>query len=292
MPRRPAGAHGGQQRTGGSGIAEVTAPARVASRDGTRIAFWTTGTGPPLVLVHGTTSNHSTWHPLLPYLEPHATIHAMDRRGRGASDDGPVYDLAREFEDVAAVVDAAASASGSPVDVLGHSFGGLCAFGAATLTPNVGRLVLYEGWPSPDPGAVAYAPDVARRLDALLAAGDHEAAIATFYREVVMMSDDELDEFRALPSWHDRVAAAHTIPREDAAVAAAPLDPEQAATVTVPVLMLVGGDSPDTLAADPGIVATALPDARIVVLEGQQHIAHRLIPEAFAAHVVAFLRAG
>lgn len=58
----------------------------------------------------------------------------MDRRGRGASGDAPDYHLAREFEDVAAVVDAVAEASGSAVDVYGHSFGGLCAFGGATLT--------------------------------------------------------------------------------------------------------------------------------------------------------------
>lgn len=69
----------------------------------------------------------------------------MDRRGRGASGDGPVYHLGREFEDVAAVVDAVAAAAGSAVNVLGHSFGGLCAFGGATLTANVRRLVLYEG---------------------------------------------------------------------------------------------------------------------------------------------------
>jgi dipeptidyl aminopeptidase/acylaminoacyl peptidase len=42
----------------------------------------------------------------------------------------------REFEDVAAVVDAVAETAGSPVDLLGHSFGGFCAFGAATLTSN------------------------------------------------------------------------------------------------------------------------------------------------------------
>jgi pimeloyl-ACP methyl ester carboxylesterase len=49
---------------------------------------------------------------------------------------------------VAAVVDAVAEATGSPVDVLGHSFGGLCAFGGAALTSNIRRLVLDEGWPS------------------------------------------------------------------------------------------------------------------------------------------------
>jgi hypothetical protein len=35
-----------------AGITEATAR-RVASRDGTGIGYWTSGQGPPLVLVHG-----------------------------------------------------------------------------------------------------------------------------------------------------------------------------------------------------------------------------------------------
>jgi Alpha/beta hydrolase family len=87
-------------------------------------------------LVHGAPADHTRWRPLLPYLEPYVTVHALDRRGRGASGDAPEYRLEREFEDVAAVVDAVA-ASGQPVDVYGHSHGGMVAFGAAALTPNV-----------------------------------------------------------------------------------------------------------------------------------------------------------
>jgi pimeloyl-ACP methyl ester carboxylesterase len=52
--------------------------------------------------------------------------------------------LEREYEEVAAVV----AASGEQVDVYGHSHGGIMAFGAATLTGNIRRFVLYEGWPS------------------------------------------------------------------------------------------------------------------------------------------------
>ena len=53
--------------------------------------------------------------------------------------------MEREYEDVAAVVDAIAAVSGQCVDVYGHSHGGIVAFGAATLTANIRRLVLYEG---------------------------------------------------------------------------------------------------------------------------------------------------
>jgi pimeloyl-ACP methyl ester carboxylesterase len=263
---------------------------RVMSRDGTAIAYWTSGEGPPLVLVHGTTADHTRWRPLLPYLEPHATVHALDRRGRGASSDAPDYGVVREFEDVAAVVDAVAEAAGSAVDVLGHSFGGLCAFGGATLTSNIRRLVLYEGWPSPNPDQLALPPGVEARLDALLAEGDREAVLETFFREVVRMPEEEFAVYRALPAWHARIAAAHTITRESRAEEAARFDPEQAATITVPTLMLVGGDSPDFLKAGVDVVAAELDDARVVVMEGQQHIAIDLVPAVFADHVLAFLR--
>jgi pimeloyl-ACP methyl ester carboxylesterase len=272
-----------------AGITEATAR-RVVSRDGTEIGYWTSGEGPPLVLVHGATADHTRWRPLLPYLEPHATVHALDRRGRGASGDGPAYDLAREFEDVAAVVDAVAGASGSPVDLYGHSFGGLCAFGGAALTANLGRLVLYEGWPPVDRDAHWLPPGVGERLDALLAAGDHDAVVETMFREVVLMPGAELAALRAQPSWPGRVAAAPALVRELGAIAGAPLDPGWAARITVPTLLLTGSDSRDPFAADAGAVAAALPDARIGVLAGQQHVADIIAPELVAGHLLAFLR--
>ena len=259
---------------------------RVSSVDGTEIACWTTGDGPPLVLVHGTTADHTRWAPVLPHLERHFTVHAIDRRGRGASGDAADYTVEREYDDVAAVVDAVASQAGSAVDLLGHSFGGLCAFGAATRTSKVRRLVLYEGWPTPHPEARSLPADVKQRMDALLAAGDREGALEVFFREIVQMPDADFATYRALPAWQARIAAAHTIARETEQR----FEPELAARVTVPVLMLVGAESPDELQGDYETVAAALPDARVGILEGQQHIAIDLVPEVFAQRVMDFLR--
>ena len=263
---------------------------RVVSRDGTEIAYWTSGDGRPLVLVHGTTADHTRWAPVLMYLEPHVTVHAMDRRGRGGSGDAAEYDGVREFEDVAAVVDAVAETSGSPVDLLGHSFGGFCAFGAATLTSNIRKLVLYEGWPAPNPEVLAIPPALQERMDALLADGERERALEAFFREIVRMPDHEFERYRALPAWQARIAAAHTITREARGHAERTFDPEEAKKITVPVLLMVGGDSPPAMQADYETVAAALPDARVTVMEGQQHIAIDLIPEEFARRVLTFLR--
>src|SRR5687768_5829287 len=102
---------------------QATGKTSVVSRDGTQIVYWASGDGPPLVLVHGAPADHTRWRPLLPYLEHHVTVHAMDRRGRGGSGDAAAYGLEREYEDVAAVIDAVVAAFGQPVDVYGHSHG-------------------------------------------------------------------------------------------------------------------------------------------------------------------------
>jgi pimeloyl-ACP methyl ester carboxylesterase len=268
----------------------MTEPAStVESRDGTEIAYWTTGKGPPLVVVHGTPADHTRWRPLLPYLEPHFTVHAIDRRGRGASGDSPHYALEREFEDVAAVVDTVTDQSGAPVNIYGHSHGGIVAFGAATLTSNLHRLVLYEGWHLPNPDVYALPEGLDLRMDSLLAAGDRDAVVELLFRELEDMSDEDMAAFKAAPSWPGRVAAAHTITREIRGELTARLDPKLAARITVPVLLVTGEKSADPSKADTQGVAATLPDARILVLEGQRHVADVLDPQAFAAQIVPFL---
>ena len=93
----------------------TAAPASVVSRDGTSIAGWRSGEGPPLVLIHGAAADHSRWAPVLPALEQRFTVFAVDRRGRGRSGDANDYALEREFEDVVAVVES----TGEAVNVLG-----------------------------------------------------------------------------------------------------------------------------------------------------------------------------
>ena len=263
------------------------APTLVTSRDGTEIAYWATGEGPPLVLVHGTTADHTRWRPLLPYLEPHATVHALDRRGRGASGDAEAYDVAREFEDVAAVVDAVAERSSAPVALLGHSYGGLCALGAAALTANVRALILYE--PALAGAGSDLPPGVVERIESRLANGDPEGALELMMREVVRMPDAEVTLIRALPSWAARVAAAHTIPRELRTVASDVLAGVRLPAIAAPALLIAGGDSPAYFRRDIDAVAGRLPDARIAVIAGQQHVADVLAPQTYAEKVLEFL---
>ncbi|MDQ4047934.1 MAG: alpha/beta hydrolase, partial [Actinomycetota bacterium] len=201
-------------------------PAKVVSADGTTIAVWRTGDGPPLVLVHGAAADHSRWAPVLPALEERFTVLAIDRRGRGGSGDADDYAIEREFEDVAAVIEWA----GERANVLGHSYGGICALEAALLTDRVGKLVLYE----PPMGFLASPPRVVQRLHELLEAGERDELLAFFMREVAGLPPDQVELLRSLPAWEARLAVVHTIPREERASREYAFDSERFHGLRVP----------------------------------------------------------
>lgn len=259
----------------------------IQSRDGTPIAYWRSGSGPPLVLVHGTTADHQRWATVLPQLDDHFTTYALDRRGRGGSGDNPDYSGDREAEDVAAVVDAVAAETGGPVDLLGHSYGGRVSLEAALLTDNIRRLVLYE--PAIAPADPPVPDEVLNRMQAKLDAGQPEGALEIMFREVVQMPDHEFDMVRKLPAWQVRITLAHTLPRELAYHSAYRFDAERFAGMDTPTLLLTGGDSPAFTRDVDEMLLAALPDARVVVLPGQQHIAMDTNPELFAVEVRRFL---
>lgn len=256
----------------------------IDSKDGTLIAFERGGQGPPLVLVHGTTADHTRWKPVLPMLEFHFTVYAIDRRGRGGSGDAPGYEIDREFEDVAALADSI----GKPVFLLGHSYGAICSLEAAMRTNQILKLVLYE--PPIRTSTPFYSAEIIDRLDQQLLAGDREGAVTTFYREVVRTSDKDLRTLRALPNWPARVAAAHTIPRELRASEDYRFRATRFAGFPTPTQLLVGGESPDHFRDAVKAVHAAIPTAHVAVLEGQQHAAMNSAPELFLRQVIGFLQ--
>jgi pimeloyl-ACP methyl ester carboxylesterase len=262
----------------------------VRSADGTAIAVFESGGADhgtrPLILVHGTTGDHLTFRVSGPILGRRRRLHAIDRRGRGASGDAPAYAIEREFEDVAAVTETVAAEAGGPVDVVGHSYGGRCALGASLLTPSIRRIVCYEGAPADRP----YQPaDLAGRLRAHLDRGDPEAALETFMREVVGMDGAAMARFRADSVWPLRVAAAFTIPRELDAERSPAASLEALGGVGVPVLQLLGTASRPAFHDATAALDARLAHGSIVRIEGAAHAAHHTHPDAFVAAVEAFL---
>ncbi|WP_338727702.1 alpha/beta hydrolase [Haladaptatus sp. DJG-WS-42] len=255
----------------------------VTSADGTTIAYEKTGHGPPLVLVHGTTADHTRWEPIRPALEEQFTVYAMDRRGRGESDDAPDYSLEREFDDVVAVIDSIAE----PVVLLGHSYGALCSLEAALRTDNVRKLILYEPPFLVEEGELTPAAMLAE-LHALVENGENEQALIRFFTDVAGMSLDEVDVLRAAPNWSARVSAAHTVVREEAAPGEYVFDADRLATLATPTLLLTGTESAPFLKDATAALAGVLPNCRVVTFEGHGHVAINSASERFTTEVFTF----
>ena len=266
-------------------------PRLVTSPDGTAIAEFASGDGPPVVLVHGAAADHTTFRVIGPRLAAAGwTVHALDRRGRGASGDTLPYKIEREFEDIAAVAETLATETGRPVDVVGHSYGGRCALGAALRTDAIRRVVSYEGAPSP-PGMHYTDEALLQRLADMEAAGRDDELLETFMRGVVGMDDAAIAAYRADPVWPRRVAAAHTIVREirsedsDAVAGLGALG-----AVRQPVLQVLGGDSLPTFVESTTALDARLADGRIVTIPGARHAAHHTHPDELVAAITGFLQ--
>jgi len=267
---------------------DAARPVRFTSSDGTVLGAWRSGRGGPLLLVHGTGADHTRWAPVLPGLARRFTVYALDRRGRGASGDGPDWSLQQEVEDLVAVLEAI----GGQVDVVAHSFGAARALEAALRTERIRRLVAYEPGGVRLPGADQGPPPALPRLRDLLRAGRPEEALLTFLREVVGAPEPELELLRSRPSWPGRVAAAHTVVREVAASEEHRFPFAELSGLRVPTLMLVGSESPQALRGVTEHLHRLLPDSRLVVLPGQGHAAMDTAPDLLVGEVVAFLAGG
>jgi pimeloyl-ACP methyl ester carboxylesterase len=261
---------------------------KILSKDGTEIGFEINGSGPPLLLVHGTGTAHERWIPMFPLFNEYFTVYAMDRRGRGGSvhEAGP-YGIEKEFEDIAAVIDSI----GEPVNLFGHSFGGICSLGAALITTNIHRLILYE--PPLRPFREQQKPEnpLHAKFEKLVADGDREGIIMTFMKEVVQMPEHEIVQARQQASWPFRLAAAFTLPREGMANDTFRFDPEKLKELHIPTLLLLGGDSPAFMKRATAMLQETLQNAKTVILEGQQHVAMETAPELLQKEVLSFLMA-
>lgn len=256
------------------------------SSDGTRIGWVTWGSGRPLLLVHGGGADHTRLEPFAKLLADRFAVHLVDRRGRGMSGDGASYDIELEYDDIAAVTEAI----GQEVTLLGHSYGGPIAIGAATRTDAVARVIAYEGWPSLSGSPPSYEiGDVAERVQALLHADDRDGAVTLVFRDLVKLDDAQLAQMREQPSWQARLAAAATLPRELRTEPTIQIAPEDLAAIAAPVLLVIGGHNESALRQGAEQLCPHLRDARVHVLVGQGHMAFDTAPDLLASAITAFV---
>ncbi len=270
----------------------------VASPDGVPIALFESGLPPAratdhstLVLVHGTTADHTTFRAFAPVIGLTRHLVAIDRRGRGASGDGRSrYSINLEYGDLAAVAHTLATLDGRPVDVFGHSYGGRVALGAARQSEDIRRIIVYEGAP-PAAGRPYRPVGIERRIRAHLAHGNGAGALEAFFREVVGLDDDGIAAYRANPVWPARVAAAGTLPRELEAEGSTGASIEALGDLAIPVLLVLGTASREPFEAATEALAARLPSASILRIEGAAHAAHHTHVPELALGVEAFLDA-
>jgi pimeloyl-ACP methyl ester carboxylesterase len=253
---------------------------RVKSADGTTVSYEKYGSGPPLVLVHGAFSDHVTnWQECSSMLAEHFTVYAIARRGRGETTATEGHSVADEVADVVAVL----RDIKEPVFLLGHSHGAICALDAAAdYAEGVRRLVLYE-----PPDSPLVMPDDLPKLQVFVDNHDWDGLVEAFMR-ILQVSAEEIAQIKTTPFWTVWTSDAKASANEIRAFAYHSFDYDRYRSLTIPVQLLIGSESPrDAYATD--ALAAVLPNARIVALEGTAHEGMTMVPEQFVAKVSEFL---
>ena len=266
---------------------------RVISDDGSTIAYRLSGKSsgshePALLLVHGTGGSYARWESVLPMLESHFQVYAMDRRGRKTCIEQKPYSIDAEYQDIIALVKHIHKTEAAEIYLLGHSFGGLCTLEATLLTSLVDKLVLYEP-PVCGLGVQVYPENFLEKIDRLLQCNDREGVITAFLRDVVTLPPEEMALFRSSKKWDEEIAAAHTLPRELRAAVQYQFDERRFKSMRVPTMLLCGSDSPPFFKVAANTIEDGLPLCHQQFLPGQQHVAMDTAPELFARVVIDFL---
>ena len=118
--------------------------------------------------------------------------------------------------------------------------------------------------------------------------GDWDLFVRTFVIQGPKIPPHVVDAIQASPFWAPMIADAPASLSDFRALSSYEFEPARFAALTMPVLLLVGSDSPrDNYVTD--AIAGVLPDHQIVELQGQGHIATAMAPDLFVDTVSQFL---
>ena len=240
---------------------------RVTSKDGTVITYDRLGAGPAVILVSGGSVDKSSNASLAEILSQHFTVYNYDRRGRGESGDTQPYSVAREVEDIDAVIGAA----GGPANLYGTSSGAALALEAAASGLSITKLALWEPPYSADENAPRPPANTAEVYTRLVSEGKRGEAVEYFMSKVVGLPDEFVAQAKAAPWWPWQEALAHTLAYDATIMADYLLPVERAATVTTPTIVMAGGASWDWMRNTAQKLAEILPNGTYLMLEGQSH---------------------
>lgn len=264
---------------------------KVTSKDGTSIAFDRLGEGPAVILVTGALGVRapSGHQQLADLLAPNFTVINYDRRGRGDSSDTLPYAVEREIEDLEALIDDA----GGAAFVYGISSGAALALEAANHLPTkIQKLALYEPPFIIDDNRAPLPDDYVPRLYKFLAENRRGDAIELFMTAAINLPEEYLGPMRSSPMWAEMEKVAHTLPYDGTVMgdrmSGKPLPTTRWAAVTMPTLVMHGGESEPFFGNTARTLADLLPDAEHHIVVGQDH---NIAPKALAPVLVEFFQA-
>jgi pimeloyl-ACP methyl ester carboxylesterase len=164
------------------------------------VAYDVIGSGPPVVLIHGTPFSSRVWRKIVPKLAEKRTVYVFDLIGYGASEkrEGQDVSLAAQGRVVAELLDHWGL---NEPDVVGHDFGGATALRTHLLEGrDFNSIALIDAvalspWGSPFYRLVREYVGVFRQIPAYM----HKAMVAAYVRDAthVPMSDEELEPYIA-----------------------------------------------------------------------------------------------
>ena len=248
----------------------------VPSKDGTRIGYSVTGTGPVIVLVDGALCYRTSgpMGPISAQLKDRFTVVTYDRRGRGESGDTKPYAIRREVEDLDALIDAA----GGSVMIYAISSGVPLALAAAD-SLGAGRItsmVLYEAPLILDTTRKPVDPDYAGKMDALIARGDNAGAVKHFMQNGVGLPGFAILMMQLMGVMKKLAPVGPTLAYDTALVTPfwknKPLPAGVWPNATMPVLNIGGGKSDPWMQNAQLAISKALPNATHRTLPGQNHM--------------------
>jgi pimeloyl-ACP methyl ester carboxylesterase len=267
---------------------ELTAAA--VSADGTVIAFTAWGDGEPLIIIDGATAYpaiNPTNEQMARLLSDEFRTYAYDRRGRGQSTDTAPYAVAREIEDLAALI----TVAGAPATVFGWSSGGVLALDAVAAGLPIRRLALFEPPFVVDDSRPPLPADYVQRLDAAVAAGRPGDAASLFMTAAAGMPVEMVDQMRRSDFWPVMEQVAPTIAYDGrimgSTMSGAPLPTDRWAAVDVPTLVMHGTGTFPYIVAGSRALAELLHTATLRAVPGEQHSAPA---DVLAAAVREFCR--
>lgn len=253
---------------------------------GTRLGYDTSGSGPPLVLLHAFPLNRAMWNPQVAALADRFTVVAPDFRGFGESEApaGPLTmdDYAR---DVLAMLD---QMGYERFALAGCSMGGYVAFRLlAAARDRITVLLLADTRAEPD------SEEGRQRRLAAIRRIEHEGPSAWLEETIQNLLGPTTRAERpgviaavrqivGTPSHAGLTAALH-------AMAGRPDSRPMLGNITCPTLVLVGEEDAVTPPAAAEAMAKAIPHAQLVQVPGAGHLANLEAPEAFNRAIREFL---